>query len=82
MPEKTNFSLEEAASWLGVAPRTVYRLVQRGRLPGFKVGRQWRFSPEMLEAWRADRVTAEWLKVEHEEAHPRKPGSVKHSRRS
>ena len=30
---------------------TVYRLAQRGVLPGLKVGGQWRFSPEMLDVW-------------------------------
>jgi excisionase family DNA binding protein len=30
---------------------TVYRLVQRGKLPAFKVGSQWRFGVERLEEW-------------------------------
>lgn len=64
MTNHTNLSIGEAARWLGVAPRTVYRLVQGGRLPGFKVGRQWRFNQEMLEAWIEDRVMAERLKAE------------------
>ena len=57
MADKPNLSVEETARWLSVTPRTVYRLVKGGRLPGFKVGGQWRFSRAILEAWVADEVT-------------------------
>ena len=57
MVDKPNLSVEETARWLGVTPRTVYRLVKCGRLPGFKVGGQWRFSRSILEAWVADELT-------------------------
>ena len=30
---------------------TVYRMLSEGRLPGFKVGGQWRFSRQEIEAW-------------------------------
>ena len=69
MTEKSNLSVEEVASWLGVTPRTVYRLAQRGRIPGFKAGGQWRFSRAMLESWVTDRVTVAWLKAEGKHDH-------------
>ena len=58
-------SVHDVAKHFGVTPTTVYRLVQRGGLPAFKVGNQWRFSVEMLESWVADQVTVEWLKAEN-----------------
>ena len=58
MQEQRYLSIEEVAQRFGVNPTTVYRLAQRGALPGFKVGHQWRFSQEMLESWVADRVSA------------------------
>ena len=64
MTEKTYLSVEEVAERFGLNTTTVYRLVQRGELPGFKIGGQWRFSPEMLESWVADQVTIERLKKE------------------
>ena len=64
MIEKSYLSVEEVAKRFEVNPTTVYRLAHRGILPGFKVGGQWRFSPEMLEAWIADQVTIERLKKE------------------
>ena len=64
MTEKSFLSIEQVAKRFGVNPPTVYRLAQRGVLPGFKIGNQWRFSEEMLELWVVDRVTIERLKKE------------------
>ncbi len=65
--EKQYLSIGEVAKRLGVNSTTVYRLAQKGRLPAFKVGSQWRFSWEQLESWVADQVTLEWLKAEDRE---------------
>lgn len=69
MSEKAYFSVDEVARRFGINPTTVYRLAQRGALPGFKVGGQWRFSQDMLESWVADQVTVERLKAEDQEGH-------------
>ena len=45
----------EVAKRFGVNATTVYRLVQRGKLPAFKIGKQWRFSERRLDEWVADR---------------------------
>jgi len=63
MGDKEYLTVEEVAGRFGVNPTTVYRLAQRGTLPGFKVGNQWRFSQEMLELWVADQMTMERLKA-------------------
>jgi excisionase family DNA binding protein len=49
---------QDVARWLGSSQRTVTDLVQRWHdtggqegIPGFKVGRAWRFDAERLEAW-------------------------------
>ncbi len=60
--QKSYFSIEEVAQRFSLTASTVYRLAQRGVLPGFKIGGQWRFSEEMLEDWVADRMTVERLK--------------------
>ena len=62
--EKTFLSVEEVAMRFAINTSTVYRLTQRGFLPGFKVGGQWRFSKEMLDSWVTDRVCVERLKNE------------------
>ena len=53
--EKPYLTVEEVAERFSVNSTTVYRLAQRGQLPGFKVGNQWRFSEARLEEWVADR---------------------------
>lgn len=65
-------TVEDVAKRFGVTPSTVYRLAQRGVLPGFKVGVQWRFSPDMLESWVADQVMAERLRAEDRKDSPGK----------
>ncbi len=44
-------TLKEVAALLKIGERTVYRLVQEGRLPGFKVGGAWRFHRARLDNW-------------------------------
>jgi excisionase family DNA binding protein len=44
-------TVDEVAAYLRVNPMTVYRLVNRGELPGVKVGDLWRFEERDIEAW-------------------------------
>ena len=52
MPQRTQIMTRgEIAKYLGVHPMTVYRMLKSGRLPGFKLGRQWRTKKDVLDAW-------------------------------
>lgn len=42
---------EEVAEYLRLPLSTVYKLVQDKRLPGFKVGKHWRFRKETIIQW-------------------------------
>ena len=43
-------TVEEVAEWLAVAERKVMDLARNEELPGFKVGKEWRFSrDEVIE---------------------------------
>ena len=44
-------TVEEAAELLKIPRSSVYRLAQRGKIPGQKVGRHWRFHRETLINW-------------------------------
>ena len=44
-------TLAEIAKYLGVHQMTAYRMLKAGRLPGFKLGRQWRTKKDVLDAW-------------------------------
>jgi excisionase family DNA binding protein len=41
--------IRQAAEYLQIKERTLYRLVGDGEIPGIKVGGQWRFSKRCLE---------------------------------
>jgi excisionase family DNA binding protein len=42
----------ELSEYLRVHRSTVYRLLKSGRLPGFKIGSDWRFNVEAIDRWR------------------------------
>ncbi|MFQ5810358.1 MAG: response regulator [Armatimonadota bacterium] len=42
---------QDVAELLQMHIMTVYKLAESGELPGFKVGRQWRFRGETLDEW-------------------------------
>ncbi len=41
----------EAAEYLSVHVRTIYRLAKNGDIPGRKVGGSWRFKKDALDDW-------------------------------
>ena len=44
-------TIKQIAGYLNVTERTIYNLLQRGELPGFKVGVAWRFRKEDIDRW-------------------------------
>jgi two-component system probable response regulator PhcQ len=44
-------TLEQIASYLNINKFTIYRLINQKKMPAFKVGNQWRFKQEMIDAW-------------------------------
>jgi excisionase family DNA binding protein len=51
MTDTSIWTVEEVAAYFKVNPRTIYRMVQRGEIPAFRVGNQWRFKKEAVENW-------------------------------
>ena len=52
-------TLKEVAAFLKIAERTAYMMVQRGDLPGFKVGGQWRFKRKDIDEWMEEQKRAD-----------------------
>ena len=44
-------TVRDVALYLNVDEKTVYRLAQKGDLPGFKVAGTWRFKRDDIDAW-------------------------------
>lgn len=46
-------TVDEVAAYLRIPRASVYKLAQKGRIPGQKVGRHWRFRRETIDEWLA-----------------------------
>jgi len=57
---------EDVAKYLKITPATVYRLAQRGELPGAKIGRVWRFRKEAIDNLLQEHETVQAEKSERE----------------
>jgi excisionase family DNA binding protein len=48
-------TLKELSEYLRVHPSTIYRLLRRGKVPGFRIGSDWRFNAELIDRWCLER---------------------------
>lgn len=44
-------TVREVATYLKIKEKTAYRLAAERRIPGFRVGRSWRFRVSDIERW-------------------------------
>jgi len=44
-------TIGEVAAYLRLSKDTVYRMAQSGKIPASKVGTQWRFRQDDVDAW-------------------------------
>jgi len=44
-------TIEQIGDYLQVSKEKIYKLCQRGRMPASKVGVQWRFDINEIDAW-------------------------------
>lgn len=48
---------EQAARYLQIHPRTLTRKAREGDIPGFNIGKHWRFRKRDLDAWIDSKVS-------------------------
>ncbi|MFA6078763.1 MAG: helix-turn-helix domain-containing protein [Candidatus Omnitrophota bacterium] len=51
MADYNVFTVQELASYLRMQPVTIYKHAKAGKLPGFKVGANWRFKKTTIDQW-------------------------------
>jgi excisionase family DNA binding protein len=51
-------TVAELANYLHLHPSTVYRLLKRKEIPGFRIGNDWRFNIEAIDEWRFGKSSA------------------------
>lgn len=47
-------TITDLAEYLQVSKSSLYKLVQKGRVPGQKVGKHWRFHRSVIDRWLGD----------------------------
>ncbi len=55
-PKNELLTVAETCRYLKITPRTLYRYIQDRQLPGFKLGKEWRFVRSDLERWLRERT--------------------------
>ena len=48
---KKVMNIKQVAEYLGVHTSTIYKYAQRGTIPAFKIGSDWRFSTKYIDWW-------------------------------
>jgi excisionase family DNA binding protein len=51
-------TVNELSTYLRVHRSTIYRLLKKGQIPGFKIGSDWRFNVEAIDEWRLHQGSA------------------------
>ena len=49
--QKEILTIEEAAEFLQLSKRSLYKLLREGKIPGRKILNKWRFERENLKRW-------------------------------
>lgn len=44
-------TIEEVAKYLKMKPQTIYTWAQNGKIPAAKIGKEWRFRRDIIDAW-------------------------------
>ena len=44
-------TIEELSRYLRIPKSTLYKLAQEGKIPGQKIGKQWRFGKRAIDGW-------------------------------
>jgi excisionase family DNA binding protein/PAS domain S-box-containing protein len=52
--DKLVLTVKDVAAYLQVNQTTIYRLLRQSAIPAFKLGGDWRFNVESIDAWRLD----------------------------
>ena len=55
-PGNDVLTLEEVASYLRLTPQTIYKWAQEKRIPGAKLGKEWRFRKSIIDRWLNDQI--------------------------
>jgi excisionase family DNA binding protein len=55
--QKNAITVQWLATKLSVSPKTLYKMVKRGRIPAIRIGTSVRFNPKAVAEWLRRRMT-------------------------
>jgi len=53
---KDIMSTKELAQYIGLSKSKIYQLIRQKKIPASKIGRQYKFSKEMIDAWIREQI--------------------------
>ncbi len=59
MENKNNkqvMDIKELAEYLGIGKSTIYNLIRLKKIPASKIGKQYRFSKDIVDSWLKDKI--------------------------
>ena len=59
MMQSKYLTVDELSEYLQVHKTTIYRMLKQGKLPGFRIGSDWRFTLEAIKQWQLDQIGAD-----------------------
>lgn len=54
--EKQVMDIKELAEYLGIGKSTIYNLIKKKKIPASKIGKQYRFSKDVVDSWLKDKI--------------------------
>ena len=67
-------TIEEVARYLKLKPQTIYTWAQRGKIPAAKIGKEWRFRKDIIDAWFLDHIDEKFQDLLKEVEEQKKTG--------
>ncbi|MDR1522345.1 MAG: helix-turn-helix domain-containing protein [Endomicrobium sp.] len=53
---KQIMDIKEVSEYLGIGKSKIYSLIKMKKIPAYKIGRQYRFSKEIVDGWLKDKI--------------------------
>ena len=53
---KDVMSIKELSEYLGIGKSKIYNLIRQNKIPASKIGRQYRFSKEVIDNWLKEKI--------------------------
>ncbi|MBQ3834346.1 MAG: helix-turn-helix domain-containing protein [Elusimicrobia bacterium] len=54
--DKQVMDIKELAEYLGIGKSTIYNLIRQKKIPAAKIGKQYRFSKDVVDSWLGDKI--------------------------